>query len=1137
MSNRGFGEVTVKTIADPRPNVVARKGLGKGGGGNGAITTPHQPQEMPNTLRSRAIVRMLELLSEGPVYGLEPQGTGQSIWQSVYLDGTPVADLANNFNFDIREGDFRYGLPGQAHMPGYSFSESEVTVGVECRPFDPVVRSLELPVSAVRYKVRVPALYENESDGDVVQASVAYAFDISINGGPWTNAVTEQIVGKTVSPYERAVHVYIPGGETATTVDIRVERIQPAGSSSIANTLIFQGFTQILYDHMAYDMSCMIGQSYNAEEFQSVPQRSYLLRGLMMDIPSNYNGLTHGYSGDWDGLFYTQWTNNPAWVLYALLTNTRWGLGDFIEQGAIDKWSFYEAAVFNDAFMANFGEVRYTCNVVINTRQDAYTLLQAVASSMLAQLYYSNGTVFLVQDRYLNDPIRLFTPSDVVSGLFDYSSADVRSRYNAVPVQWNDPSDDYKPAVELVQDHTLVSSKGYKEAPMQYMFGCTSKGQAIRWGRWFIYTNNFETEVVTFRTGLENADIRPGDLIAVMDPSRVGARTGGRIIDGSTIGELVLDKLSAEMIAGISTFSLYVTIGSAAVPDGTPPTVVSLTLLAVLDADEGRVSVSGMAAPIEAGSMWIARGGGYEPSRWRVAGISDRDGIYEITATEYHIEKWSYIERGVLIPPPPFSLIPTGALQSPSNLTFSEFIYRDTAGAVQFGIVLSWSASNDPRVQRYQVELSGPSGDYRRFSQISGVAQEVLSMRSGQWAAVLTAFDNIGRRTAPVTLTFIPVGLSALPLPPSALYVAPQGNMVSVTWVPTGEIDVAYYWLKWSPAIDSSGTWLRATTSIARVAHDITEVTTPLRSGTFMLKAIDSLGQESEEWAEAVLIPQRTERVHIIDVTEEPDWLGDRGANWHQNVDELWVPSPDEPEVVPAGVFPGDRAVALNKTPTRIAVYDFANSVDLGIVTAGVSLVAMIDAYGAFFGVVMADWETLADVDPLASGGGNAMSTWRPLAMTVPLAMGASAEFDVHIEVRIAQEDGVTFGDWRPLKAEITTGRVFEFRMVGSIYDLVTTARVAHAEVVVEVPLRNVQGDDVALNVSTGSLTVTYPIPFMATPTVQITARQGISPGGNIVITASTATYFSVQHQNSSGVSVGGGSIDYFVQGYGGHAG
>jgi predicted phage tail protein len=1132
-------EVSVRRIADPRVHSVARKGGGKGGGGRGAITTPHQPTEMPNTLRSRATARILELISEGPVYGLAQNGP--NVWSAVFLDGTPISDAAGNFNFAIRQGEFRYGFPSQAPVPGWPLSESAFSVGVECHFNTPVVRAVTVPCSAIRYILRVPALYTQESDGDIVEASTAYAFDIQIDGGTWTNLVTEQIAGKTMSPYERAVRVQLPASAaSATTINIRIERIDPEGDPGTSDALWWSTVTEIVDGMMEYEGSCVAAMVVDAEEFQNVPQRAYLLHGLMIQLPTSYNGWTHGDSGDWDGTFYSQWSNNPAWILYALLTNERWGLGRFLDVSAIDKWSFYEAQQRNDNWMSAFGEVRYTCNCVIATRQDAYELLQAVASNMMAQLYYANGTIYLVQDTILYSPVRNFGPSDVENGLFDYTSSDVRSRFTAAAITWNDPDDKYQPAVELVQDPRLVAQYGYKETQLS-LFGCTSRGQAVRHGRWLIYTSQFETEIVSFRVGLENADLRPGDYIYISDPSRVGARIVGRTLeDTGDLSTMKLDRIDDEMVVNPIFYAIMVTIGSAAAPDEPGPVVVQLGLVGVVDAANGIVEVTGKTGPIPPGSMWLARAGQAEPSPWRVTAIADRGkGWYEVTATEYHQEKWTYIEQDWLKPPPPFSLIPTGPIQPPTDLAFREFIYLDGNGFPAFGIVMSWSASTDPRVQRYQLELSGPSGDYRKYSQVAGVSQEVLTMRQGTWLATIVAFDNIGRRSPAVQLTFTPVGLGAKPLPPTSLFLAPQGALTTLSWVPTGEIDVVFYWIKWAPQTDGSATWPRATTSIARVDRNTTQVNTPTRAGTFMVKSIDALGQESDTYASAILIPQQTERVHAEDIEEQPDWQGNLDgegatASWHRNLDELWLPPPSEPEPFAPDAFPGDRGLALNQTPTRLGTYEFLGELDLGMVTANVSMVGIIDAYGAFLGHVMAKWTPLASQIPLASGANNSMSTWRPLAMAVPLAMGSSDQWDAHIDCRVSQ-DGATFGEWFPLKSTIITGRRFEWRMHGLIYDLATTLKVVRAAVLVEIPYRNLQGNDVPLD-GTGHLTVTYVVPFIATPTVQITARQNLVAGGNIVVVESDSDHFRVEHRGPSGAAAPNGSIDYFVQGYGGHA-
>jgi hypothetical protein len=460
--------------------------------------------------------------------------------------------------------------------------------------------------------------------------------------------------------------------------------------------------------------------------------------------------------------------------------------------------------------------------------------------------------------------------------------------------------------------------------------------------------------------------------------------------------------------------------------------------------------------------------------------------------------------------------------------------------------------------------MAGPRGEYRKFGLIQGVVQDVPAMSQGAWIVQLRAFDNIGRRSGIVEYDFTPVGLTAKPLAPTALYITPQGgNLSTLIWTATGEIDVAYYWVKWTGKL-TGATWERATTSIARVDYNTTQINTPTRTGTFMVKTIDSLGQESDEWAEAILEAQQTETSIFFDEAQQPAWAGDLGAAyterlrvtnagntritddgnsriveprvdtvWHRNIGELWLPPPLAPEAVPPGVFPGDRATALNQTPTRVGVYGFDAGFDLGAKTL-VTMTGYVEGYGTKLGIVMAQWQPIANQVPLAQGAHNSMSNWIPLASAVPLATGGSTAWDAHIEARVSQ-DGVTYADWFPLKSTVITGQAFEWRMVGSIYDLQTTLRAVEAGVLITVPLRSVQGSDLLLD-GTGHAVVTYVAPFLVTPTVQLTARQSLLPGGNIVIVESDRDHFKVENRDVAGVAHAGGSIDYFVQGYGGHS-
>jgi hypothetical protein len=524
-----------------------------------------------------------------------------------------------------------------------------------------------------------------------------------------------------------------------------------------------------------------------------------------------------------------------------------------------------------------------------------------------------------------------------------------------------------------------------------------------------------------------------------------------------------------------------------------------------------------------------------QATHWRVAQITDQgQGKYEVLATEHHEEKYDYVDNSVLIPPPVFSLVPTSpTLTPPSDIAFSEYIYLDGSGTPQFGIILSWQASPDPRVTRYMLELSGPAGDYRSYTQIATMAQDVPAMRQGEWVATLRGFDNIGRRTAVISYTFTPVGLTAKPMPPSAVYVTPQGPLTTITWIPTNEIDVSFWWVKWSPSTAGDVAWNTATTSIARVSRETTQVQMPTRPGTIMVKAIDSLGQESAQPTLAILLEQITDRVQVASIIEQPAWAGDTGEHWHSGDGELRLPPPDALEPSPPDIFPGERGLALNKTPTRVDAYGFAGALDLGIVCQ-VSMVGIVQGHGDFLGFTVADWQPVASVDPLSTGLQYTMSTWKPLASAKPMQMSLSPEWDAHVEARVSQ-DAITYGNWFPLKSTIITGRAFEWRLIGTIYDTATTLRMQRAEVQCEVPTRTVTGDDVELD-ATGHATVTYPVGFLATPSVQLTARQGLAPGGNIVVTESDHFHFKVEHQDAAGAAVSGGSIDYLVQGYGGYA-
>jgi predicted phage tail protein len=1075
-----------------RFHVVSHKGGGKGGSGGGNTST-HAPSEAPNTLRSKATARILEVLSEGPIKGLV------NGLQSVYLDKTPIENPDGSRNFTVDQFQFRHGDPEQDVIEGFAAGEAEVSVGVEMKDTIPVVRRITAGVDAVRLKTRVNALYYQSPTGDVQGTGVSYVVEWNIGGAGWVFVARVTISGKTMSPYERALRVQLP--KTSQTIDIRLTKDAGPTGAQYANTLYFSAYTEIVDGTLYYPDTALAGMVIDAQYFPNVPTRGYHIYGRLCQIPTNYDPVARTYTGDWDGTFKSDYTNNPAWVLYDLLLNTRFGTGADLTPANVDKWGLYECAKYNDGMVPDGKgtgglEPRFTCNVPITTREDAYKVLNAVASCMRALLYASNDTIYVVQDRPILEWDRLFTPSNVTDGLFDYTSTDYRSKFNAASVTWNDPSQNYTPAVQLVNDPELISTQPYRDTQAN-AYACTVQGQAIRHGRWLIYTGQEEDEVVSFKTALENADVRPGYGILIQDPSRAGARLGGRTLEQPAKNVLKFDAPAPGILAG---WKVYVTIGNA---------VVETTVAEVVD--ETLVKVTGLTDGIvPAASNWLAHDSTVEPTTWRVAAIKENGkNVYEILATKYAPGKFEYVDNGVKIPPPDYSTIPTGPLGNGTDLGLKEYIYLDNAGVPQFGVVLSWTPSTDSRVAYYMVELKGPADDYRKYGQIVGTSVDVALMRSGIWEVMLTAVDNLGRRSIPLSGSFNTVGLTAKPTAPYALYGSVNGSWLDLEWLPTDEIDVLYYWIQYSPKTDGTAVWAESTSVTTRVSRNTTRVTVPARIGTYFIKTIDSLGQESATAASVIIYRDVRPPHQIANLMEQPAWAGTKNL-WVKNGNYLELPPPAVPEVVPPDIYPGTRGISVHGDPTRYSYYYFANSLDQGAV-GNILAHAAVQAFGSY--------------------GDNSMSTWVPLAAAQPLAMGASNAWDVAIEIRGTQ-DGVNWGPWRPTTATSVDVRAIQVRLIGMLYDTQTTLRMSVAECRVDVPDRYLGANNVPFD-GVGRATVVYSTGFYATPNIQFTGFATANQGTQIVIISSDKHGFTAEQRRDNGTPVGGGSFNWLAAGYG----
>ncbi len=545
-----------ETASGGRPAIT---GSGKGG------SRQHTPVEAKDTLRSKSIARVIDVISEGQIHGLADQAHPL---RCIFFDEVPVESSEGKLNFEgmiygqtVHE---RYGTPCQDVIPGFSEVESEVTLEREITKVSPAFFSIgDGNLNAIRITFRIPALYKQEDNGDLNGSTLKWKIQCQAANQLAFSDVGPEIeeIGKTSSPYEHQTRISLANRGDFPLL-FKIERItDDSTSAKLQNDLYIESYTEIQEARLMYPDTALIAIAVDSELFGNrVPKRSYHVKGLKVQIPSNYNPLTRVYTGFWDGTFTTAWTNNPAWVLYDLLTNDRYGLGDVITAAQVDKFALYSVSQYCDELVDNgFGgqEPRFVFNGVINDRREAFEVINAIVSSFRGMAFWSAGGVTVTQDAP-QDPKRLFGRANVINGEFTYAGTALKARHTQALVSWNDPLNNYKQDIEVVDDPVLIERFGLR--PIEVVaFATTSRGQARRLGRWILDSEAHETETITFSGGFDCADVRPGDIIQVNDPCRAGVRRSGRVMASSFPSLL---GTTAETVSYVTLAAIPVSSGS-----------------------------------------------------------------------------------------------------------------------------------------------------------------------------------------------------------------------------------------------------------------------------------------------------------------------------------------------------------------------------------------------------------------------------------------------------------------------------------------------------------------------------------------------------------------------------------------------
>ncbi|VTR03820.1 host specificity protein J [Pseudomonas synxantha] len=699
-------------------------------GSKGGASKPRPSVEAPDSLQSTAYARILDLVSEGEIVGLKNDK------RSVFLDETPLANADGSLNFSGVTLDTRNGSQDQTHIPGFPAVENESPVSVELRSDQPWTKSYSnLQLSAVRVRLAVTRLSQtNTSNGDTNGYTVQYAIDLATDGGAFVQVLAAAFSGKTTTKYERSHRVDLPPAKNSWT--LRVRRITPNSTSgAIADTTTVESSTEVIDAKLRYPGSALIGLQFDAAQFQSIPSRSFELRGRIIKVPSNYDAQTRTYSGVWDGTFKSAWTDNPAWIYYDLLLHQRYGLGHLLNAGQVDKWELYRIGQYCDQPVSDGKggtEPRFTCNLYLSVRADALKVLQDLATTFRGMAYWGAGSVMAVADMP-EDPVYTYSNANVIGGQFIYGGSAKKTRYTVALVSWNDPTDFYRQKVQYVDDAEGIARYGIQQTEISAT-GCTSQAQAQRIGKWALLTNRLETESVTFAVGLDGTLARPGQIIRVADNDRAGRRIGGRLRD-ATLDSLTLDA-EVSATAG-DTITLVMPNGKAVSRE--------VKSVSAAGADEQLVVLQTKLDELPpAQSIWAIDSATLALQQFRVLSISEdfsNDEIkYSLSAVKHVPSKFAAIDNGAKIDSPPITVIPPSVQAGPTGVTVSNDHFVEQGSAVNV-MTIEWQRAANAIA--YEAYWRKNDGEWVYAGRTGGSSIEVSGIYAGRYVAKVRAINAL----------------------------------------------------------------------------------------------------------------------------------------------------------------------------------------------------------------------------------------------------------------------------------------------------------------------------------------------------------------------------------------------------------
>lgn len=934
--------------------------------------------------------------------------------------------------------------------------------------------------------------------GTTSRTGIAYGGSVTITGAEaYAPAYTDVISGKTTTKYQRTYRIALP---IADQWDIRVRRITDDSTSSLLNNKTYwDSYTEIVDARLSYPNSALVGIQIDAKQFSRIPVRGYEIYGVKIKIPSNYNPLTRNYDGTWDGTFTTAWSDNPAWVLYDIVTNERYGIGSSISESMIDKWTLYSIAQYCDEPVEDgFGGYgpRFTCNLYLQTREEAYKVVANIASVFRSMVFWASGTIYASQDAP-KDVTQIFAPANVIDGAFSYTGSAGNVRHTVALVSWNDPEENYLPKIEYVSDAEAIERYGVVQTEV-YAIGCTSRGQAHRVGRSIIYSENYETETITFRAGIDSVFVQAGDIISVNDPNRAGLRLGGRVVTATTSSVTIDNAISIE--SG-KTYELSVKLEDGSIETRTLNNSVGSA--SVLTFDTALSS-----APLNY-AMWIVSVNDVIAESWRVISITESSkNEVEISALQYRPDKYLAIEQDLVLEPLPVGVLQQGVPAAPTDFKITESLYLAGVGVVGIKATLSWSTS----ISAFNYSLTYRKDDEnpKTITTFDNTI-EIFPIDEGTYTFTLYSKNSLGRRSSAQVLVHDILGKTVPPLDVENFQLSPLGTIGLFTWGAATDLDVLVggkVVFKFSP--NPLADWENSQFLANEASGTATTVTLPLQTGIYFAKFVDSSGNYSTNATSIITNSASIISLNFVEsIDADPDWSGAMtNVQYNATLAGLQLSSAD--------LWDSDESIdseeAIDYGAAGIASigeYEMG-SIDLGEVqTSRVS--SNLFAYG-FDVSDLWDSDELIDSTQLVDGDLNINS-------------------QSSIYVRFTDDDPTgtpIWSNWQTTTLADISARAFEFKLILESWDISHNILVESANATVDMPDRIEAENDIVSG--TSSYVVTYNKPFMVSPALGLSA-ENMGTGDYYTLTSKDNTGFTIQFFDIGSNPISR-TFDYIAKGY-----